>query len=121
MLICKQNLNLKSQCLSKFLNLGGSIKNCVALQVFQEISIQKCNNDGDNMLRMCHYACQSYNLTYEASLDCNKQTLFSNEKEGEGQCTGSHELKLSWFNRFRSSFTFTLRDSSSKGISVRDN
>ncbi|KAL1353747.1 uncharacterized protein [Arachis hypogaea] len=82
------------------------------------ISIQKCDGDGDNRLRVCHSACQSYNLACGASLDCTDQTLFSSKKEGEGQCTGSGELKLSWFNRVRSSFT--LRDSSSKGISVRD-
>ncbi|XP_057434922.1 uncharacterized protein LOC130727714 [Lotus japonicus] len=81
------------------------------------ISIQKCDKDGDNRLRVCHSACQSYNLACGASLDCSDQTLFSNEGEGEGQCTGSGEMKLSWFNRLR--LSFSLRNSSLKGISVR--
>ncbi|CAI8606411.1 unnamed protein product [Vicia faba] len=79
------------------------------------ISIQKC--DGDNRLRVCHSACQSYNLACGVSLDCRDQTLFSKE-EGEGQCTGSGEIKLSWFNRLRSSFS--LRNSSSNEIFVRN-
>ncbi|KAG5030653.1 hypothetical protein JHK85_014635 [Glycine max] len=81
------------------------------------ISIQKCDKDGDNRLRVCHSACQSYNLACGASLDCSDQTLFSSDGEGEGQCTGSGEMKLSWFNRLRSSFS--LRNSSLKGISVK--
>ncbi|XP_027357118.1 leishmanolysin-like isoform X1 [Abrus precatorius] len=81
------------------------------------ISIQKCDKDGDNRLRVCHSACQSYNLACGASLDCSDQTLFSSEGDVEGQCTGSGEMKLSWFNRLRSSFS--LRNSSLKGISVR--
>ncbi|KAL3022789.1 hypothetical protein AAZX31_04G033700 [Glycine max] len=81
------------------------------------ISIQKCDKDGDNRLRVCHSACQSYNLACGASLDCSDQTLFSSDGEGEGQCTGSGETKLSWFNRLRSSFS--LRNSSLKGISVK--
>ncbi|KAJ7958068.1 Leishmanolysin-like peptidase [Quillaja saponaria] len=81
------------------------------------ISIQKCDKDGDNRLRVCHSACQSYNLACGASLDCSDQTLFSSEEEGEGQCTGSGEMKLSWFNRLRSSFS--SRNSSLKGTSVR--
>ncbi|XP_020202668.1 leishmanolysin isoform X1 [Cajanus cajan] len=81
------------------------------------ISIQKCDKDGDNRLRVCHSACQSYNLACGASLDCSDQTLFSSDGEGEGQCTGSGEMKSSWFNRLRSSFS--LRNSSLKGISVR--
>ncbi|KAK2994794.1 hypothetical protein RJ640_021026 [Escallonia rubra] len=52
------------------------------------ISIQKCDKDGDNRLRVCHSACQSYNLACGASLDCSDQTLFSNMDEGEGLCTG---------------------------------
>lgn len=60
------------------------------------ISIQKCDNDGDNRLRVCHSACQSYNRACGASLDCSDQTLFSNEEEGEGLCTGWGELD-SWF------------------------
>ncbi|CAJ1972842.1 unnamed protein product [Sphenostylis stenocarpa] len=80
------------------------------------ISIQKCEKDGDNRLRVCHSACQAYNLACGASLDCSDQTLFSSEGEGEGQCTGSGEMKLSWFNRLRN---FSFRNSSSKVISVR--
>lgn len=82
-----------------------------------QISIQKCDKDGDNRLRVCHSACQSYNLACGASLDCGDQTLFSSEGESEGQCTGSGEIKLSWFNRLRT--RFYLRNSSLKGISVR--
>ncbi|CAJ2643108.1 unnamed protein product [Trifolium pratense] len=81
------------------------------------ISIQKCDKDGDNRLRVCHSACQSYNIACGASLDCSDQTLFSSEGEGEGQCTGFGEMKLSWFNRLRSGFS--LRNSSLKGVSVR--
>ncbi|KAE9588445.1 putative leishmanolysin [Lupinus albus] len=81
------------------------------------ISIQKCDKDGDNRLRVCHSACQSYNLACRASLDCGDQTLFSSEGEHEeGQCTGSGEIKLSWFNRLRT--RFYLRNSSFKGISI---
>lgn len=57
------------------------------------ISIQKCDQDGDNRLRVCHSACQSYNLACGASLDCSDQTLFSNDGEGEGVCTGWDELR----------------------------
>ncbi|CAK8568971.1 unnamed protein product [Lathyrus sativus] len=81
------------------------------------ISIQKCDKDGDNRLRVCHSACQSYNIACGASLDCSDQTLFSSEGEGEGQCTGFGEMKLSWFDRMRNGFS--LRNSSSKGMSVR--
>ncbi|KAG7020531.1 Leishmanolysin-like peptidase [Cucurbita argyrosperma subsp. argyrosperma] len=73
--------------------------------------------DGDNRLRVCHSACQSYNLACGASLDCSDQTLFSSEEEGEGQCTGSGEIKLSWFNRLRSNLF--VSNSSSKGTSVK--
>ncbi|KAE9586174.1 putative leishmanolysin [Lupinus albus] len=81
------------------------------------ISIQKCDNDGDNRLRVCRSACQSYNLACGASLDCGDQTLFSSDGEDAGQCTGSGEIKLSWFNRLRT--RLYLRNSSLKGISVR--
>ncbi|GMP45085.1 hypothetical protein CsSME_00013738 [Camellia sinensis var. sinensis] len=64
------------------------------------ISIQKCDKDGDNRLRVCHSACQSYNLACGASLDCSDQTLFSNEADGEGQCTGSDEIPLPWLQFF---------------------
>ncbi|CAK9312628.1 unnamed protein product [Citrullus colocynthis] len=81
---------------------GGSYCDAAAKQLACWISIQKCDQDGDNRLRVCHSACQSYNLACGASLDCSDQTLFSSEEEGEGQCTGSGEIKLSWFNRLRS-------------------
>ncbi|WOG99020.1 hypothetical protein DCAR_0418366 [Daucus carota subsp. sativus] len=55
------------------------------------ISIQKCDKDGDNRLRVCRSACQSYNKACGASLDCLDQTLFSNEDE-EGLCTGYGSL-----------------------------
>ncbi|XP_027329186.1 uncharacterized protein LOC113845803 isoform X2 [Abrus precatorius] len=83
----------------------------------KRLACWKCEKDGDNRLRVCHSACQSYNLACGASLDCGDQTLFSSEGEEGGQCTGSGEMKLSWLNRLRSSFS--LRKSSSKGISVR--
>ncbi|KAI8004800.1 Leishmanolysin-like peptidase [Camellia lanceoleosa] len=69
------------------------------------ISIQKCDKDGDNRLRVCHSACQLYNSACGASLDCSDQTLFSNEDEGGGgQCTGSNEIPLPWYNRLWISF-----------------
>lgn len=80
------------------------------------ISIQKCDKDGDNRLRVCHSACQSYNLACGASLDCSDQTLFSSE-EGEGQCTGASEIRLPWFSRFGSDFY--RRDGSIKGALVK--
>ncbi|XP_022951479.1 leishmanolysin-like [Cucurbita moschata] len=96
---------------------GGSYCDAAAKQLACWISIQKCDEDGDNRLRVCHSACQSYNLACGASLDCSDQTLFSSEEEGEGQCTGSGEIKLSWFNRLRSNLF--VSNSSSKGTSVK--
>lgn len=92
---------------------------CLKTSTFNfQISIQKCDKDGDNRLRVCHSACQSYNIACGASLECSDQTLFSSEGEGEGQCTGFGEMKLSWFSRLRSGFS--LRNNSSlKGMSVR--
>ncbi|GAB4852089.1 hypothetical protein Ancab_016279 [Ancistrocladus abbreviatus] len=81
------------------------------------ISIQKCDKDGDNRLRVCHSACQSYNQACGASLDCSDQTLFSGEDEGDSQCTGATEIKLSWLNRLRSGFYPS--SSSVQGSSVR--
>ncbi|KAK1392491.1 hypothetical protein POM88_011547 [Heracleum sosnowskyi] len=52
------------------------------------ISIQKCDKDGDNRLRVCRSECQSYNKACGATLNCLDQTLFSNEDEGQGLCTG---------------------------------
>ncbi|PKA49613.1 leishmanolysin [Apostasia shenzhenica] len=65
------------------------------------ISIQRCDKDGDNRLRVCHSACRSYNSACGAGLDCSDQTLFSKEEEGEGQCTGYGEVRPSWVRRFR--------------------
>ncbi|GAA0184462.1 metalloprotease [Lithospermum erythrorhizon] len=81
----------------KFLNYIRG-RNCdgAAKRLACWISIQKCDRDGDNRLRVCHSACQSYNLACGASLDCSDQTLFSDEDEREGRCTGWGELD-SWF------------------------
>ncbi|XP_024039919.1 uncharacterized protein LOC18041730 isoform X1 [Citrus clementina] len=81
------------------------------------ISIQKCDKDGDNRLRVCYSACQSYNLACGASLDCSDQTLFSSKEEGEGQCTGSSDIRLSWLDRLRGGLY--LKNSSSKGMFVK--
>ncbi|KMT19291.1 hypothetical protein BVRB_1g012970 [Beta vulgaris subsp. vulgaris] len=81
------------------------------------ISIQKCDMDGDNRLRVCHSACQSYNLACGASLDCSDQTLFSNEEESEDQCTGASEIRLSWLGRFRGGIHHI--DNSMKEASVK--
>ncbi|XP_073046027.1 uncharacterized protein [Primulina eburnea] len=80
----------------KFLNyIRGRDCDGAAKRLSCWISIQKCDKDGDNRLRVCHSACQSYNLACGASLDCSDQTLFSNEDHGEGLCTGWGELN-SW-------------------------
>ncbi|KAF3556911.1 hypothetical protein F2Q69_00012693, partial [Brassica cretica] len=63
------------------------------------ISIQKCDIDGDDRLRVCHSACQSYNVACGASLDCSDQTLFSTAEEGDANCTGSAEIRSPWFTR----------------------
>ncbi|RWW80464.1 hypothetical protein BHE74_00011184 [Ensete ventricosum] len=63
------------------------------------ISIQLCEEDGDNRLRVCHSACRSYNAACGASLDCSDQTLFGSEEEGEGQCTGNGEMQTWWMRR----------------------
>ncbi|CAL9173283.1 unnamed protein product [Musa hybrid cultivar] len=63
------------------------------------ISIQRCDKDGDNRLRVCHSACRSYNAACGASLDCSDQTLFGSEEEGEGQCTGYGEMRPWWMRR----------------------
>ncbi|KAK1291665.1 hypothetical protein QJS10_CPB17g02590 [Acorus calamus] len=63
------------------------------------ISIQRCDRDGDNRLRVCHSACRSYNDACGASLDCSDQTLFSSEGEGDGQCTGHGENRSGWLRR----------------------
>lgn len=84
-----------------------------------QISIQTCDKDGDNRLRVCHSACQSYNRACGASLDCSDQTLFSSEEEGEAQCTGSSVTKLEvpLLKRLISSFPFPV--SLFKGTSVK--
>lgn len=98
----------------KFFNIfGNTLCEEAAKRLSCWISIQKC--DGDNRLRVCHSACQSYNLACGASLDCSDQTIFSSK--GEGRCTGFGEKQSSWFNRFRSSFS--LRNSYSNEILVR--
>ncbi|KAF7817552.1 Leishmanolysin-like peptidase [Senna tora] len=75
----------------KLFNIFGSTYcNEAAKRLACWISIQKCDEEGDNRLRVCHSACQSYNLACGASLDCSDQTLFSSE---EGQCTGAAELR----------------------------
>ncbi|KAK8642462.1 hypothetical protein V6N13_011804 [Hibiscus sabdariffa] len=95
---------------------GNSYCDAAAKQLACWISIQKCDNDGDNRLRVCHSACQSYNIACGASLDCSDQTLFSSGEEGKGQCTGAGELKLSWFNRLQTSLFSS--NTSLKGISI---
>ncbi|CAA6653468.1 unnamed protein product [Spirodela intermedia] len=64
------------------------------------ISIQRCDRDGDNRLRVCHSACRSYNAACGASIDCSDQTLFSTE-EADGRCTGYGEIISGWFQPFR--------------------
>ncbi|CAA7041694.1 unnamed protein product [Microthlaspi erraticum] len=68
------------------------------------ISIQKCDIDGDDRLRVCHSACQSYNMACGASLDCSDQTLFSTVEEGDADCTGSGEIRSPWLSRLWSRF-----------------
>ncbi|KAF4348238.1 hypothetical protein CsatB_008675 [Cannabis sativa] len=99
----------------KLFNIFGS-KYCdsAAKRLACWISIQKCDKDGDNRLRVCYSACQSYNIACGASLDCSDQTLFSSAEEGEGQCTGSGEMQLSWFSRFHNALSFK----SLKGLAV---
>ncbi|KAL0924960.1 hypothetical protein M5K25_005821 [Dendrobium thyrsiflorum] len=69
------------------------------------ISIQRCDKDGDNRLRVCHSACRSYNSACGAGLDCSDQTLFSSEEEGVEQCTGYGEIRPSWVRRFRNFYS----------------
>ncbi|XP_030950409.1 uncharacterized protein LOC126712181 [Quercus robur] len=98
--------------------IGSSYCDAAAKRLACWISIQKCDNDGDDRLRVCHSACQSYNLACGASLDCSDQTLFSSEEEGEGQCTGSGEMKLSLVDRVLS--IFFMSNNSWKGTSVKN-
>lgn len=61
------------------------------------ISIQRCDTDGDNRLRVCHSACESYNTACGARLDCSDRTLFSGKKgDGEGICTGDGAVRTWW-------------------------
>ncbi|KAG0610529.1 hypothetical protein M758_7G072700 [Ceratodon purpureus] len=61
------------------------------------ISIQRCDTDGDNRLRVCHSACESYNTACGARLDCSDRTLFSGkEGDGEGICTGDGAVRTWW-------------------------
>ncbi|PIN03756.1 Leishmanolysin-like peptidase (Peptidase M8 family) [Handroanthus impetiginosus] len=82
----------------KFLNyIRGRDCDGAAKRLACWISIQKCDEDGDNRLRVCHSACQAYNQACAASLDCSDDTLFSNDEEGKGLCTGWDELNFnSW-------------------------
>ncbi|KAI5056639.1 hypothetical protein GOP47_0028826 [Adiantum capillus-veneris] len=61
------------------------------------ISIQRCDQDGDNRLRVCHSACMSYNSACGARLDCSDRTLFSGLDE-EGMCTGDGGMH-SWLDQ----------------------
>ncbi|VAH94698.1 unnamed protein product [Triticum turgidum subsp. durum] len=63
-----------------------------------QISIQRCDEDGDNRLRVCYSACELYNMACGAGLDCSDQTLFSKREEEEKgvPCTGYGEKKSSW-------------------------
>ncbi|CAN1273560.1 TNC [Linum perenne] len=98
----------------KLFNLfGSSYCDAAAKRLACWISIQKCDKDGDNRLRVCHSACMSYNSACGASLDCSDQTLFSSKEEGEGQCTGVGEMKVSWLNRMR--ITLLSSNTSLKG------
>ncbi|KAL2649366.1 hypothetical protein R1flu_017494 [Riccia fluitans] len=65
------------------------------------ISIQRCDRDGDNRLRVCHSACESYNLACGARLDCSDRTLFSGEDDGEDTCTGDGAVRPWWQFHFR--------------------
>ncbi|CAN6582677.1 unnamed protein product [Malus baccata var. baccata] len=96
---------------------GTSYCDTTAKQLACWISIQKCDKDGDNRLRVCYSACQSYNSACGASLDCSDQTLFSSKDEAQGQCTGSSEMRTSWISSIQSWFS---SNSSSKGTSVKN-
>lgn len=65
------------------------------------ISIQRCDRDGDNRLRVCHSACKSYNAACGARLDCSDRTLFSSEGEQEGFCTGDGGIRPLWIEYIR--------------------
>lgn len=54
--------------------------------------------DGDNRLRVCHSACESYNMACGARLDCSDRTLFSGEEGSsrEGMCTGDGAIRTWW-------------------------
>lgn len=68
------------------------------LNFFLQISIQRCDEDGDNRLRVCYSACELYNTACGAGLDCSDQTLFSKREEEEKgvPCTGYGEKKSFW-------------------------
>ncbi|XP_074565575.1 LOW QUALITY PROTEIN: uncharacterized protein LOC141822056 [Curcuma longa] len=72
------------------------------------ISIQRCDKDGDNRLRVCHSACQSYNAACGAALDCLDQTLFSSDESG-GQCTGFGETVPWWSSLWESLLAKTTK------------
>lgn len=66
-----------------------------------QISIQRCDKDGDNRLGVCRSACRSYNAACAAALDCSDQTLFSGGDEKDEQCTGSGKLIPWWARCFK--------------------
>lgn len=66
--------------------------------MFKQISIQRCDMDGDNRLRVCHSVCESYNMACGARLDCSDRTLFSGEEGSsrDGMCTGDSAVRTWW-------------------------
>eukprot|EP00850_Spirogloea_muscicola_P006385 SM000030S11394 [mRNA] locus=s30:428293:434659:- [translate_table: standard] len=60
------------------------------------ISIQQCDQDGDNRLRVCHSACASYNAGCGARLDCSDRTLFSGGGALDAACTGGGTVRSRW-------------------------
>lgn len=67
----------------------------------KQISIQRCDMDGDNRLRVCYSACESYNTACGARLDCSDRTLFSGEGSNDkGMCTGDGAVAAWWMLHF---------------------
>ena len=67
----------------------------------KHISIQQCDMDGDNRLRVCYSACESYNTACGARLDCSDRTLFSGEGSNDkGMCTGDGAVAAWWMLHF---------------------
>ncbi|CAA7399469.1 unnamed protein product [Spirodela intermedia] len=67
------------------------------------ISIQRCDMDGDNRLRVCRSVSGDYNAACGASLDCSDETLFTGEEDGGEQprCTGYGEAPRGWLRSIR--------------------